>query len=117
MFLDKRTFGDFSGSEPSDMSVSIPTGGNASDMDVALKYIKDAGQPSEKVDEKKLIRKIDWRIVPIMFACYTMQFIDKVLINASFFFFFFPLPSPVLEIPRPFALCFILTLSFGMRDF
>lgn len=88
MFLDKRTFGDFSGSEPSDMSVSIPTGGNVSDMDVALKYIKDAGQPSEKVDEKKLVRKIDWRIVPIMFACYTMQFVDKVLINASFFFFF-----------------------------
>ncbi|KAK6523218.1 hypothetical protein TWF694_006110 [Orbilia ellipsospora] len=32
-------------------------------------------------NEKELIRKIDFRIVPIMFACYTMQFIDKVNIN------------------------------------
>ncbi|KAJ6256508.1 Sialin [Drechslerella dactyloides] len=34
-----------------------------------------------RVDDKKLLRKIDFRIVPIMFACYTMQFIDKVNIN------------------------------------
>ena len=26
-------------------------------------------------------RKIDWQIVPIMFLCYTMQFLDKVNIN------------------------------------
>ena len=30
---------------------------------------------------KALRRKIDWRIVPIMFLCYTMQFIDKVSLN------------------------------------
>ena len=30
-----------------------------------------------------LRRKIDWRIVPIMFCCYTMQFIDKVSLNVS----------------------------------
>jgi sugar phosphate permease len=28
-----------------------------------------------------LLRKIDWRIVPIMFFCYFLQFLDKVLIN------------------------------------
>lgn len=28
-----------------------------------------------------LRHRIDWRIVPIMFACYTMQFLDKVLLN------------------------------------
>lgn len=34
-------------------------------------------------DLKALRRKIDWHIVPIMFCCYTMQFIDKVLLNVS----------------------------------
>lgn len=28
-----------------------------------------------------LLRKIDWRIVPIMFACYMLQFIDKISLN------------------------------------
>ncbi|KIW99684.1 uncharacterized protein Z518_11097 [Rhinocladiella mackenziei CBS 650.93] len=31
--------------------------------------------------DSKLLRRIDWRIVPIMFACYFLQFLDKVLIN------------------------------------
>ncbi|KAK5055123.1 hypothetical protein LTR84_012871 [Exophiala bonariae] len=31
--------------------------------------------------DSRLLRKIDWRIVPIMFACYFLQFLDKVLIN------------------------------------
>lgn len=35
------------------------------------------------VDINALRRKIDWRIVPIMFLCYTMQFIDKVNVNVS----------------------------------
>ena len=26
-------------------------------------------------------RKIDWHIVPLMFGCYTMQFLDKVILN------------------------------------
>jgi len=29
----------------------------------------------------RLLRKIDWRIVPIMFMCYFLQFLDKVVIN------------------------------------
>lgn len=32
---------------------------------------------------KALRRKIDWHIVPIMFCCYAMQLIDKVLLNVS----------------------------------
>lgn len=27
--------------------------------------------------------KIDWRIVTIMYSCYTVQFVDKVLLNVS----------------------------------
>lgn len=31
--------------------------------------------------DSRLLRKIDWRIVPLMFLCYFLQFLDKVLIN------------------------------------
>jgi hypothetical protein len=30
-----------------------------------------------------LRRKIDIRIIPLMFCCYTMQFLDKVILNVS----------------------------------
>jgi MFS family permease len=29
----------------------------------------------------RVLRKVDWRVVPIMFACYFLQFLDKVVIN------------------------------------
>ncbi|RPA93284.1 MFS general substrate transporter [Choiromyces venosus 120613-1] len=61
---------------------SLPReGGNESNVDIVLTYVKIVGVGGRHIGEKSLIRKIDWRIVPIMFACYTMQFIDKVLIN------------------------------------
>jgi hypothetical protein len=63
-------------------------GDSNSDFDVALTFIKNTTEGKSAVrqnyiDEKKFVTKIDWEIVPIMFACYTMQFIDKVLINVS----------------------------------
>lgn len=61
------------------------------DLDLAFKYIQDAKQQdagdgdiaAEDIDLKALRRRIDWRILPIMFLCYTMQFLDKVNINVS----------------------------------
>ncbi len=52
-------------------------------VDAAWKYLDDHHATShvEALDLKALRRKIDWRIVPLAFLCYTMQFIDKVLIN------------------------------------
>ncbi|CAI6097538.1 unnamed protein product [Clonostachys chloroleuca] len=38
---------------------------------------EDAGT----VDITALRRKVDWHIVPLMFACYLMQFLDKVILN------------------------------------
>lgn len=32
---------------------------------------------------KALRRKIDWRLMPFLCACYTLNFIDKVLLNVS----------------------------------
>lgn len=30
---------------------------------------------------QRIYRKIDWRILPLMFLCYFLQFLDKVLVN------------------------------------
>lgn len=55
-------------------------------VDQAWDYLETHGDSSftdGALSLKALRRKIDWRIVPLMFCCYTMQFIDKVLINVS----------------------------------
>lgn len=31
------------------------------------------------VDEKTVLRKIDRRVIPLMFACYFLQYLDKTL--------------------------------------
>ncbi|KAF6798722.1 allantoate permease [Colletotrichum sojae] len=53
-------------------------------VDAAWKYLNDhreAGVDTSSVDLDALRRRIDWRIVPLMFGCYTMQFLDKVILN------------------------------------
>jgi hypothetical protein len=42
-------------------------------------HIETAGS----VNINALRRKIDIHIVPLMFCCYTMQFLDKVILNVS----------------------------------
>ena len=41
------------------------------------------GHDADSINIKALRRKIDRRLVPIMFGCYTMQFLDKVILNVS----------------------------------
>lgn len=57
----------------------------AEKQDDAWRYLQDhASVPHAEVDAidlKKLRSKIDWHILPLMFCCYTLQFIDKVIIN------------------------------------
>lgn len=60
---------------------------NGRELDQAYWYLQERAPETlaESVDDgRRLRRKIDWCIVPIMFCCYTMQFIDKVLLNVSF---------------------------------
>lgn len=65
------------------------TNRTAHDLDRAFWYVQESSvgssdvYPTSASDLKALRRKIDWHIVPIMFCCYTMQFIDKVLLNVS----------------------------------
>ena len=49
--------------------------------DKALEFLKynETGEEHAVVDERKLVRRIDWMIVPIMFACYFLQYLDKSL--------------------------------------
>ena len=56
----------------------------SNDVDAALEFLQEEEEETEdiissNIDEKKLIRKIDWMIVPLMWACYNLQYLDKVL--------------------------------------
>lgn len=59
---------------------------NLSDPDLAYNFLTNVSAPDDaavQVNLRKLRRKIDWYIVPIMFLCYTMQFVDKVSLNVN----------------------------------
>ncbi|KAK4504293.1 hypothetical protein PRZ48_005209 [Zasmidium cellare] len=52
--------------------------------DAALDFLRhEEGGVREMTleDERKLRRKIDWMIVPLMWCCYCLQYLDKTLIN------------------------------------
>ncbi|KAK5750554.1 hypothetical protein LTS12_019344 [Elasticomyces elasticus] len=53
------------------------------DGDKALDFLRTEAEvgEGEDVDEKKLLRKIDWLVVPLMFCCYLLQYLDKSLLN------------------------------------
>lgn len=49
-------------------------------VDAALEFLhsEDTGNTVE-ISEKHLVRKIDWMIMPLMWAAYNLQYLDKVL--------------------------------------
>ncbi|KAI5856784.1 allantoate permease [Durotheca rogersii] len=52
------------------------------DADAALEYLHREGAAAmTEADEKALVRKLDLKIVPLMWACYNLQYLDKTLIN------------------------------------
>ncbi|OAL71791.1 MFS transporter [Trichophyton violaceum] len=62
------------------------TSGASRDLDQAYRFLQQYGESGESAQasaaELKRIRwKVDLYIIPIMFVCYTMQFIDKVSLN------------------------------------
>lgn len=58
---------------------------HANRVDDAVVYLK--GHENEaldsQVDLRALRRKIDLRLMPYMFCCYVLQFLDKVMLNVS----------------------------------
>ncbi|PYH71817.1 putative MFS transporter [Aspergillus vadensis CBS 113365] len=51
--------------------------------DDAVEYLQGhaAGPDSSQIDLRALRRKIDWHLIPFMFSCYILQFLDKVMLN------------------------------------
>lgn len=48
--------------------------------DEALEFLRHAqAGEADAIDEKVLVHKIDWMIVPLMFCCYFLQYLDKSL--------------------------------------
>lgn len=48
--------------------------------DAALEFLHTEGVAViTEVNEKALVRKIDWMIMPLMWAAYNLQYLDKVL--------------------------------------
>jgi hypothetical protein len=59
----------------------VPKAVFASDaVDAAFDFVQPEGTAVlTEIDEKALVRKIDWMIMPLMWACYNLQYLDKVL--------------------------------------
>jgi len=65
---------------------SVEGTSSSGEVDTAWKFLDaNRGQDAEASESElaALRRKIDWHIVPIMFFCYMMQFLDKVILNVS----------------------------------
>ncbi|PPJ50507.1 hypothetical protein CBER1_07739 [Cercospora berteroae] len=55
------------------------------DVDEAYDYLRSRADfvGEQAIDIKKLQRRVDWRIMPIMFLIFGLQFLDKFLLNYS----------------------------------
>lgn len=53
------------------------------DGDKALDFLRSEAYEGEAqaIDQRKLVRKIDFMVVPLMFCCYCLQYLDKSLLN------------------------------------
>jgi sugar phosphate permease len=69
-----------SAAEPEDIIGGVKDVRNA---DATLNFLRHEGavRPTTAADEKRLRRKIDWMIMPLMWCCYCLQYLDKTLIN------------------------------------
>lgn len=73
--------------QPGSHAIAVPSSENATvpkDVDEAYEYLSRVqinDESPSNINLAALRHKIDWRIVPIMFCCYTMQFLDKVSLN------------------------------------
>lgn len=74
-----------SSSTSSDKAPAFLPSAGVTNVDAAWKFLNDHREivGVDAVNLNALRRKIDWHIVPLMFLCYTMQFLDKVILNVS----------------------------------
>lgn len=62
---------------------AVPRMASADRHDEAVVYLEGHGDVHPNVDLVALRRKIDRRLLPYMFCCYVLQFLDKVMLNVS----------------------------------
>ena len=76
--------------KPIEKTAGFSVNMSSTSLDKAAVYLHNRSQLSkdESINPKTLLRKIDWRLMPLAFACTTVQFIDKFAINVRF-----PAPS------------------------
>ncbi|KAF9888327.1 hypothetical protein FE257_008760 [Aspergillus nanangensis] len=72
--------GNPSSEKPIDIEMRKETSIASQKVDVALDFLQSEGSiVFSEADEKRLVRKIDWMIVPLMWAVYFLQYQDKIL--------------------------------------
>lgn len=62
---------------------AAPHMASADRHDQAVVYLEGHSDVHPNVDLVALRRKIDRRLLPYMFCCYVLQFLDKVMLNVS----------------------------------
>lgn len=80
-----RQTGSSSSSDNDPPAGFLPAAAGVTNVDAAWKFLNEH-RDAEGIDAVNLTalrHKIDWHIVPLMFLCYTMQFLDKVILNVS----------------------------------
>lgn len=62
------------------IDLDVKNGLKTGKVDAALEFLHGENSAvAIEVDEKTLVRKIDWMIMPLMWAAYNLQYLDKVL--------------------------------------
>lgn len=70
--------------EEATVAARAEAGVNRKDVDDAWAFLESHGAPSHVANEKDLKairRKVDLALLPLLLAAYTLQFIDKALLN------------------------------------
>lgn len=61
-----------------------------SQVDLALHFLRDGNhvddiqRPLSEDEERRLVRKIDWMLMPLMAATYNFQYLDKTICTIKF---------------------------------
>ena len=77
-----HVYGDSIESPDADVGIgSIAAEKPSTNGDEALDFLKNQHDVGELTSEgeRRLLRKIDWMIMPVMWSCYTLQYLDKTL--------------------------------------
>ncbi|KAK4868614.1 hypothetical protein LT330_006816 [Penicillium expansum] len=90
MAADQVTISDEpkGGGVTADAAVKAIKAGRNKDVDIAAQIVSDYadqmdGDTWSVEEERKLIRRIDWRLIPTLFVCATLSGLDKTAISAA----------------------------------